>query len=212
MIDLDTIKANYANMLDTQLVNIAKEDGHELQPEALAILKEEFIKRNLPSSYINDIYERKSSMYDEQIKKAKESTNSDFSKMIWEYMIDERESGTNDEDILLGLQERGLDEENSRSMLMNFKPKLKAIIDGYDAKMMINVIVLITGSAITVLTYNAATLNGGTYYITWGAILFGAIGFIVSASTKEKYKRILNTPQKPPLPKIIIPEGHTNDE
>jgi hypothetical protein len=36
----------------------------------------------------------------------------------------------------------------------------------------------IGGILVTAITYSQATQSGGTYYVTWGAIIFGGIQFI----------------------------------
>jgi hypothetical protein len=35
----------------------------------------------------------------------------------------------------------------------------------------------VVGTIITVVTYSSASVSGGTYYVCWGAILFGVIDF-----------------------------------
>jgi amino acid permease len=51
-------------------------------------------------------------------------------------------------------------------------------------------LICIVGIAVTFFTY-VSSVNGGSYVIAWGAILFGAIRFFKGASNKEKYKTIL---------------------
>ena len=44
--------------------------------------------------------------------------------------------------------------------------------------MLIGGLFFVVGTIITISTYSSASISGGTYYICWGAILFGAIQFI----------------------------------
>ena len=43
----------------------------------------------------------------------------------------------------------------------------------------------IGGIVVTALTYSAASEQGGTYVIAWGAILFGAIQFLRGAAARR---------------------------
>ena len=60
----------------------------------------------------------------------------------------------------------------------------------------------LAGIFITFLTYSSAMSSGGTYIVTWGAILFGAIGFFSGLSEKGKYKRMLENMEKNEIPGI----------
>jgi hypothetical protein len=51
-------------------------------------------------------------------------------------------------------------------------------------------LVCLVGLVITIWTYTSA-LNGGTYFVAWGAIIFGAIRFFRGGSDKEKYRAVL---------------------
>ena len=48
--------------------------------------------------------------------------------------------------------------------------------------------VCIIGIVITAVTYNMAKEKGGTYFIAWGAIAFGAIQFLKGLFNSMKYK------------------------
>ena len=73
MIDKAIIRDNYARMPDGQLIAIAKEDGHDLTPEAFQILKEEFRKRNLDDGYIASAEQTKISIHEAKIQRVKDT-------------------------------------------------------------------------------------------------------------------------------------------
>lgn len=196
MIDTAIIRENYSNMLDSQLIAIAKTDGHDLTPAAFQILKEEFKKRNLDYSLIDSAEETKTQIHQEKIQRVKDSVADDFLKSIWKYVIEEKENGIADSEILAGLQERGLDEQHSILILSGLKDKLKKIIDHNDTKMLAGGISCLAGTFITFLTYSSAMSSGGTYIVAWGAVVFGAIGFFSGLSEKGKYKRMLHNIEK----------------
>lgn len=196
MIDTAIIRENYSNMLDSQLIAIAKTDGHDLTPAAFQILKEEFKKRNLDYSLIDSAEETKTQIHQEKIQRVKDSVADDFLKSIWKYVIEEKENGIADSEILAGLQERGLDEQHSILILSGLKDKLKKIIDHNDTKMLAGGISCLAGTFITFLTYSSAMSSGGTYIVAWGAVVFGAIGFFSGLAEKGKYKRMLHNIEK----------------
>ena len=193
MIDTATIRDNYANMPDGRLIKIAKEDGHDLTPEAFRILKEEFKKRNLDHTHIESAEQTKISIHEAKIQKIRESTDDDFSKVIWKYVLEGKENGTADGEILNGLQERGLDEPNALLMLDGTKNKLKELIDRLDTKMAVGGIAFIIGLLVTILTYTSALTTGGYFVVAWGAILFGAVSFFTGLTEKGRYSRLLET-------------------
>ena len=191
MIDIEIIKENYSNMSDVQLFAIAKADGHDLTVEAFELLKGEFKKRSLDYSYIESAEQTKASIYAQKIQMVRDSVGDDFEKALWKYILEEKEKGTANADILKGIEERGLDEENVRLMLNGLKLKLIEIINHKDNKMSIGGIAFVAGIFITFLTYSQAKIAGGAYFIAWGAVVFGGIRFFTGMSEKRKYKRVL---------------------
>ena len=203
MIDTSVIRANYANMLDTQLIHIAKNDAHELTPEAFQILQEEFKRRNLDYGYIEAAEENKTLIHQEKIQQVKDSVADGFLKSIWQYAIDEKANGTSDKEILTGLQEQGLDEAHASMILAGLKNRVKEIVDKQDTKMLAGGLTCTVGTLVTIATYSSATESGGYFVIAWGAIVFGAIRFFTGLSEKGKYKGILK--------KIELYEEDEND-
>lgn len=191
MIDIEIIKENYSKMSDVQLFAIAKADGHDLTEEAFELLKGEFKKRSLDYSYIESAEQTKASIYAKKIQMVRDSVGNDFEKALWKFILDEKEKGTANADVLKGIEERGLDEEKAMLMLNGLKLKLVEIINHNDNKMVIGGIAFVAGIFITFLTYSQAKINGGTYFIAWGAVVFGGIRFFTGMSEKRKYKRFL---------------------
>ena len=191
MIDSAIIRENYSNMADGQLIAIAVHEAQDLTPAAFEILKDEFRKRKLDNSYIETAEQTKISIHEEKIQKVKDSVADDFLQSIWKYVLEEKENGTPDKEVLSGLEERGLDEPHSLLMLSSLPDKLKEMIDRMDTKMWVGGASFIIGTLVTVYTYNSAQSNGGYFYVAWGAIIFGVIRFFTGLSEKVKYKRLL---------------------
>ena len=90
MIDKAIIRENFSNMLDGQLISVAKDDGHDLTPEAFQILKDEFSKRNLDYSLIEFAEQNKIAIHQEKIQKVKDSAADDFLHAIWNMYLRKR--------------------------------------------------------------------------------------------------------------------------
>jgi hypothetical protein len=192
MISTETIKENYARMPDGRLVDIAVNDAHNLTPEAFQILKAEFKKRRLDYSYMESAEQTKADMQEEKVRKIKESVGDALSKETWKYIFEEKENGTPDSTIVKGLQQMGVEEQQAVSLLATIQPKLTGLISESDNQMLIGGLCFTVGSLVTFFTYSQAMTGGGTYVITWGAIVFGAIRFFTGISDKGKYKVLLN--------------------
>jgi hypothetical protein len=191
MIDITRIRESYANMLDNQLGNIAVQDGHLLSPEAFQVLKDEFIKRALDTSPVEAAERKKLEIHQDKIRQIKESAADEYSKLIWKYILEEKEKETTDKVIIEGLVERGLDEPEANEMLATTQEKLKQVIDSSDTKMLVGGFSFVAGIFVTLATYSNAKMNGGIYIVAWGAILFGFISFFKQLSEKKRYKNLL---------------------
>lgn len=53
----------------------------------------------------------------------------------------------------------------------------KALMKRYQGRMIRGLLWALGGLLVTAITYSMASGRGGTYYIFWGAVLFGAIDF-----------------------------------
>lgn len=54
----------------------------------------------------------------------------------------------------------------------------KSLASKYFNKMIAGIVWAVGGTIVTAVTYSAAVDNGGTYFIAWGAILYGCIDFV----------------------------------
>lgn len=108
MIDENLIRENYASMMDSQMIEIAKNDGHQLIPAAFETLQHEFQKRNLDQSYIESMIETKTLIHEHKIKKIKESIQEDYEKTIWNYILEEKETGASNSRIIDGPKKEAL--------------------------------------------------------------------------------------------------------
>lgn len=190
MIDISQIKEHYSQMTDEQIIYFARTEGKDITGEALDILRNEFLSRGLDTSVFGVIEDIKTDQRNRNIEKAQDKASEAFIQSIWTYAFDEKKNGTSNAGIVNGLMEKGLDESHSDLIVKTLESKAKEIVAAHDKEMLYGGIVCLVGLVITIWTYTSA-LNGGTYFVAWGAIIFGAIRFFRAASDKEKYRAVL---------------------
>jgi hypothetical protein len=64
----------------------------------------------------------------------------------------------------------------------------KVMADKYARHMLYGILWAVGGGAVTIVTFSLASEQGGTYFIAWGAILFGIIDFFKGLFGWLKYK------------------------
>jgi hypothetical protein len=96
MIDTALIIDNYSLMLNEQLILLAQTEGQDLTGEALTLLQEEFLKRNLDSTIFGTINDDKTARQKRHILSAQNSAMNEFIKSIWTCAFNEKEKGTTD--------------------------------------------------------------------------------------------------------------------
>ena len=190
IVDAGMVKENYARMTDEQLVNLAKNDGQDLTPEALSLLHEEFISRKLDTDVFVTLDDDKTAQRKRTIEKAQEHASNEFINSVWNYAFEEKNEGTSSEEIQKGLMERGLDEQHAALIIKTLESKATEILDAHNTDMLRGALTCFFGLVITVWTYTSA-LHGGTYLVAWGAIIFGAIRFFKGMANTGKYKTII---------------------
>jgi hypothetical protein len=183
MIDINIIKEKYASMTDEQLIHLATNDSDGLTYEAIAILKQEFISRNLDM----DVF----------IPVAKEQAEEEEER---EPIAGFYNPATSAEDALLGrnylsiknpAQEMQLAEHKEKFMANLTEEELLALIKKCNSSMLKNTFIFTIGFAVTIMTYLPAAENGGSFIVAWGAMAIGGIGFISAYWAKNKYQSAL---------------------
>lgn len=208
MIDIEFVKYNYARMSNDQLINLAITEGHELAPEALSILHDEFLERKLDTTVFQKVDENKILKQKREIEKIHAGTEEDYMQAIWKFAFDAKRDGKSNEEIKKGLMDRGLEEQDSVLIINSIENKATEIYDKYNTEVFRGGLAFIVGLIITIWTYSSAA-NGGTYVIAWGAIIFGAYRFIEGISNKGKYEAIIeNIKNEPKVERKQIVENY----
>ncbi|MGE0328513.1 MAG: hypothetical protein AB7K71_09235 [Polyangiaceae bacterium] len=94
-----------------------------------------------------------------------------------EYVVVQLEHGTPQEEIVESLINQGVDEGEAEDFVEGVAAaRINAIREAGKSNMTKGALWCIGGLIVTAITYSAAA-GGGTYVVTWGAIIFGAIQF-----------------------------------
>src|SRR5262245_26879271 len=97
---------------------------------------------------------------------------------VYEIAAHQMQSGVADAVIEQNLVEQGLTPEVARIVVQNLgQARNQARRESGKKKMLYGALWCVGGTAVTAFTYSSASTGGGSYYIFWGAIIFGAIEF-----------------------------------
>ena len=191
MLDTSIIREHYASMSDEHLIAFTINEGHQISNEAFEILRDEFVRRNLDTTPLESSDENKKLVHEQKLQKVKESGSDEYLKSIWDYALNEKEINKTNLEIAEGLKGRGLDDKHAELIILGLENKATTLLKHHESQSTIGGVICVAGTVITLWTYSNATENGGSYFITWGAIVFGAIRLFTNISAQSKYKKIL---------------------
>ncbi len=192
MIDQSIIKENFARMSDTELVNLAENEGHDLTPEALSILQQEFLARRLDMAIFGLVEENKITQKEKEIEKAQAKGEDSYLRSVWVYAFEEKEAGKTDNEIRTGIIDKGLTEEEADEMIRSLENKVKEFMHAHDTQIWVGGFICLAGLGVTLWSFSAAYAASGRFYvIAYGAIIVGAIRFFRGISNRAKYKKLL---------------------
>ncbi|MBR5822608.1 MAG: hypothetical protein IKY67_00515 [Paludibacteraceae bacterium] len=103
----------------------------------------------------------------------------EFVNRVYEYtanlMFEQKKNQSETKEILI---EQGLTAEDADIVITNLQEQMKQAKNSAANKNMIyGALWCVGGLLVTAITYSVASENGGTYIVTWGAVIFGAIQF-----------------------------------
>jgi hypothetical protein len=105
-------------------------------------------------------------------------------QQLYNYAATLKAAGQSEDDIKEKLVAQGIDEESAGIVAENIQAQYVEETNKVANKnMLYGSLWCIGGIIITALTYSAAS-NGGSYVITWGAIIFGGIQFFKGVGQK----------------------------
>ena len=100
-------------------------------------------------------------------------------KVIYKAVSYQLRAGLGEGFIVQSLKEAKFSEKDAIDIINEVKARM-ARARSSAIQMLISGAICIIGIIITVLSYNVASIQGGTYFFCWGAIIFGGIYFIIN--------------------------------
>lgn len=107
MIDPDLIQHYYSQLSNEDLINFTKNEGNRLSDEAINYLFEEYLRRGLDTSILEQLVDRK-----EEIKEAAQIDNTS-----WNYALNAKKFGKTDAEILQELTAKEIGEQEAASII-----------------------------------------------------------------------------------------------
>ena len=193
MLDISEIKATYARMTDSELLRFNQREKHGLTEAALGLFEEEMARRGL-NEPVADVLEQ----IDDTVSGEESTTATDEDLPLtteqWEevvsYAADEKLTGKTNDEVFEGLLRTGISTQQAKGVLEELQPLVQKLHDKYDRDVLYGIGIFIIGAVLTCVTYTNA-INGGTYIIAWGAIVFGPIRAWRGYEHRQKYQTIL---------------------
>lgn len=106
-----------------------------------------------------------------------EASEEQFVQAVYVFAAEQMKSSTSPPQIQAMLVEKGIDQESAATVVSNLtRMRSEAIREAGKKNMLYGALWCIGGIVVTAVTYSAAS-GGGTYIVTWGAIVFGTIQF-----------------------------------
>jgi hypothetical protein len=108
---------------------------------------------------------------------SQETSQEEVVKAIYTFAAEQMKNGVSAERIQSILEEKGLDRKVAAAVVGNLRRTRYNLNQKAGRRnMIVGGLWCVGGILVTAITYSAAS-GGGTYIITWGAIIFGAIQF-----------------------------------
>jgi hypothetical protein len=108
-------------------------------------------------------------------------------KALYDSVVGALASGRSPQQVVKELTRKGVPAEPAKRLVTEASAALdayrktpegrKAMAKRYRGRMFRGLLWAVGGLLVTAITYSMASDRGGTYYIFWGAVLFGAIDF-----------------------------------
>lgn len=186
-VDLERVKEKYARMDDREILIFVKEEGLKLNGDAFLILRGELKKRKIAADILGSIEHEIILKASIDKLRVTDNLNIDLYDDAIEFAFSQKEKGSSDYDIYVGLIEKGIDERNSNiivNRLDEWAGKLiKDDINGIQAGF---VIMILGGIGIFV-----AIEIKHFEYAAIVALLVGIIRIIVFSIKKGKHQKVL---------------------
>jgi len=189
MIDESFIRHSYAVLTDQQLIALVKKDGNGLTKQALEILREEFIKRNLNPAVVEAIEQNKQFKQKQVAERIRSGQADDAVKMLWHNALFEMKNGKTYNEIFESLLKEEVDEQLALEITEGLEIRADSLVKKDRKKIATGGAVFIIGLSITLISL--ANPVSGMSIIAYGAILSGLAAFASGFTGIGSHKKIL---------------------
>ncbi len=91
-----------------------------------------------------------------------------------------------EQEVIDSLINQGIDSESAIAVVQNLQAQIREVKNKQANKDMLYGALWCIGGTVVTFVSMAAAEGGGTYYMFWGAIIFGAVQFIRGAAAYKK--------------------------
>ncbi|SIN65453.1 hypothetical protein [Chitinophaga niabensis] len=181
------IREAYTRMNDAEILTFLKEEGLKLSGDAFLILREELKKRNMGADQLAAIEHEIILRASINKERAADQLNNDLYADAIAFAFSQKEKGSRDYDIYVGLIEKGINEEYSNIIVNRLDEGAKNLIE--DARTGI-----ITGWVISILGVAAILVTIEIKYFSFLGIMLllsGILTIIASSRKRSRYEKVL---------------------
>ena len=191
MVEDSVIKLHYAAMTEGELMNFATEEGSRLTKEAFSILKKEFINRKMNTYILEAIQDGTLTEHKQSIDNIEKIEFKEFSTTVLSYALNEKRDGKTNDEIVSGLIETGLSENNALILIAQLDRHAHHLLDKSKSGLLSAVFIFMAGIAVYMISPKK-TVIGFTGILSICAIFFGSIYFFINLFNKNKYVRVIS--------------------
>jgi hypothetical protein len=168
-VDLQDLRAHYSRFSDAALID-AYEQGREAYiPQAWEVITQEIESRGIT------------------VADAKGEATEEQPLQIAVAML---QAGSTPSQVKTQLLKKGMTSPEVDALLTPLFTDWRAAMEKHASKQMkIGAAWAVGGLAVTIATYSAVAQSGGTYFVAWGAVLFGTIRFFRGLALSQRARR-----------------------
>ena len=187
MIDIELIRRKYAAMSDEELILLASAEGFHFSEEAYPVFKDEFLKRNLDLTILEDLENKISIQRNRSAQVLQKSIAQEYTNSVWTYAIKAKLKGKTNYEIYNGLLKRGVEPQSAFYITNSLPWKLEEMKDYCYNSIFKGLLVAGIGLLLIVLPFVIDQL----YAFAWCFMILGAIRSLISLFRWIKVKHAL---------------------
>lgn len=186
--DLERVRDAYANMYNEELLNFAKNDGLKITTDAFLILKEELTKRNIGADILKGLEHEIMLHVSLNSRRLSEDVNRNLFHEAIEFSLTQKQNGSSNYDIYVGLIEMGVSEKYSNRIINKLPEWTDGLHKDSNAELQAGVVTLILGIIAMYIAISIERFEIGAAML----LLLGIVKIIIWTTKKNQYQKILD--------------------